>query len=508
MSYPAPPPPPLRRSLRISTLDGLFTTQYLTLTAGTLLTTFLLTLGATGFQIGLVAALPLLGGLLQPLGAELIRSRGGRRRPVCLAAGLVDALLWGVSLAAAVWLPPAGAVLVIIGVLALQQAASAFAGVAWTSWVSDLVPPRLRGRYFGTRNFVCNAFGAATAAVAGRVVGTAGEAPLPLFLGAISVGVLFRLVSLCFLARQPEPRPARSAGGGFLSQLRQPLGHDPFRRYMAFAATWGFAINLASPFLAVYMVREVGVDVGAVMGFAAFGTLANLAGQRTWGPLCDRYGDRQVMRVAGLSLVLQPLCWLFTGPSGFAYVLMPLLIMSGAFAWSGYALAAGNLMMRLAPEVGKTSFFAAQGALGGLFGALGPLLGGVLASALEGGATLLPGGLFAGAVVGLKGLFLLSFALRLGAWGLFRRVPEPQRRPRLRAASVVRDAARAFTPAAKPRRRSAVRPASPLAPDRPGLARHASAEDVRLTLRTTEPAADVRQPEAEDVSASSHRAAA
>lgn len=475
--------------MRTSTLDGLFAIQYTTLTAGTLLATFLLTLGATGFQIGLVAALPLLSGLLQPAGAEFIRSRGGWRKPVCLAAALVDALLWVVSLAAVVWLPSAAAVLLLIGVLTLQYAASAFVGVAWTSWISDLVPLRLRGRYFGTRNFICNAFGAATAAVAGQAIRAAGENPLPIFLWAIGAGVLFRLVSIYFLSQQPEPRPAQSASGGFLKQMRQPLAHPCFRRYLAFATAWGFAVNLAAPFFTVYMVREAGVGIGAVMAFAALGTISNLVGQRVWGPLCDRYGDRQVMRVAGLSVVLQPLWWLFTGPSGLAYYLMPLLSITGGFAWGGYALATGNLMMRLAPEIGKTSFFATQAALGGLFGALGPFVGGLLASALSGGTGPLPSGLFADAVVGLKGLFLVSFAFRLGAWGLLHRVPEPRRGPRLRAAFVIRDTVRTFNPTqgfspllhvfaptAKRRRAPGPHRSSPkCAVSRPGLARYTSA---------------------------------
>lgn len=429
--------------MRISTLDGLFAVQYTTLTAGTLLTTFLLTLGATEFQIGLVATLPMLGGLLQPAGAELIRRRGGWRKGVCLTAALADALLWSASLAAAIWLPPAAAIALIIGVLTLQQAASAFVGVAWTSWISDLIPPRLRGRYFGMRNFICNAFGAVTAAVAGQAIRAAGEASLSVFLWAIGVGALLRLASIYFLSRQPEPRPARSTGGRFLEQLRRPLAHAGFRHYLAFGAAWGFAVNLAAPFFTVYMIQEAGVDTGAVLAFAALGTISNLVGQRVWGPLCDRYGDRQVMRVAGLSVVLQPLWWLFTGPSGLAYYLMPLLNLTGGFAWGGYALATGNLMMRLAPETGKTSFFAAQAALGGLFGALGPFVGGLLAGILESEMALLPGGIF----VGLKGLFLLSFGLRLGAWGLLHRVPEPTRGPRLRATFIIRDTVRTFNPA-------------------------------------------------------------
>jgi hypothetical protein len=65
------------------------------------------------------------------------------------------------------------------------------------------------------------------------------------------------------------------------------------------------------------------------------------------------------------------------------------LIALGGFAWGGHLLAHGNLMMALAPSLGKTSYFATQAALSGLFGALGPLLGGALATVLP---SLLPAG--------------------------------------------------------------------------------------------------------------------
>ena len=262
----------------------------MTLTGGTLLTTFLLALGADARHVGLVAALPLLGALLQPVGAEVVRRRGGHRKGVCLVAGLVDVSLWAATVAAVVWLPPAAAVGAVVGVLAVQQAATAFVGVAWTSWISDLVPPRLRGRFFGRRNVVCNALGAATAAVAGLAVRASETDLVPTFLALIGAGVGFRLVSLAFLSAQPEPWPARSAPGGVFRQLWRPLAHPTFRRYLAYQGLWGFAVNLASPFFTVYMLEEAGVGADVALAFAALGTVSNLAGQQVWGPLCDRYG--------------------------------------------------------------------------------------------------------------------------------------------------------------------------------------------------------------------------
>ena len=428
--------------MRTSTLDGVFATGYANLTTGTLLTTFLLALGASDFLIGLIAAFPLLAGLAQPFGAEIIRKRGGRRKPIMLAAALVDDLLWLVSLVAVAYLDAAEALAVVVVVLAIQYAFGAFASVSWTSWISDLIPPAVRGRYFGRRNFVCHGFGALTAAGAGAVLRAAGP-HIHVFIGLIAVGVVFRLISISFLRRQPEPTPAKSPKGKMLGQLSIPLRYPDFRKFLVYGMAWGFAVQLAAPFFTVYMVNEANVGFDAVMIFAALGTVSNLIGQRVWGPLCDRYGDHQVMRVAGLSIALQPIWWLFTGSEGAGFYLMAILSMTGGFAWGGHLLASGNLMMRLAPETGKTTFFAVQAALGGLFGAAGPFMGGLLATAFSGTFTLMPGEFFAG----LKNLFLISGILRFGAWTLLHRVPEPVSKPPLRAVYILRDTARTFNPA-------------------------------------------------------------
>ena len=432
----------LRRVMRISTTDGLFATQYANLTTGTFLATFLLALGASEFLIGLIAALPLLGGLVQPVGAEIIRRRGGYRKSILIAAALVDDLLWLVSLSAVVVLDTKTALAILACVLAIQQAAGAVVAVSWTSWISDLIPPGVRGRYFGRRNFICHGFGAVTAAAAGLLVRTFGQ-DIVVFVALIATGVVLRLASIYFLSRQPETQPARSPAGPVLAQFSKPLRIAGFRRFLAYGMAWGFAVQLSAPFFTVYMIRDAGVGVDAVLLFAALGTISNLLGQRLWGPLADRYGEHQVMRVAGLSIALQPLWWIFTGPSGFGFYLMALLSMTGGFMWGGHLLATGNLMMRLAPDMGRTSFFAVQAALGGLFGAAGPLIGGLIAQALASGWTVLPGTLFAG----LKMLFVISFLLRLVAWGLLHRVPQGVDRPRLRAVYLLRDAARTFNPA-------------------------------------------------------------
>lgn len=425
-----------RRAMRLSILEGSFALQYITVTTATLLVGLLLALGATTAQIGLVATFPLLSGLLQPLGAELVRRRGGWRKGICVTAVLIDDLLWLVTFGIIALWPGPQAVVGVIAVLAVQQVVTAFTALTWTSWISDLVPRPLRGRYFGRRNFICNGLGAITAVLAGLFIEHVGQNALWSFCAVIGVGMVFRLASAYMLWRQPEPFPARNLPGRFRDQLAAPLADRNFRSFVVFGMAWGFTVQMAAPFFAVYMIRDLALDFGLVALFGGLSIVANLFGQRFWGTLCDRYGNAQVMRLTALVIGVQPLWWLFTSASAAGLVLIAVLNITGGFAWGGFLLSSGNLMMGLAPETGKTSFFAMQAALSGLFSAFGPLVGGVLAGVLPAVplSYVHPSGLLM--------LFFISFVLRMGALVLLHRVQEPVRKPQLHVIYLIRDAIR------------------------------------------------------------------
>jgi MFS family permease len=424
--------------MRYSILDGIFAVPYINLTSGPILIGFFLALGATTAQIGLVSMLPLAGGLLQPLGAQLIQRRNGWRKPVTTVSATLDALLWGVTLVCVSLLPPQRAIFALIAVLAVQQVANAFVGVSWTSWMSDLVPPALRGRYFGYRNFICNAFGAVISVGAGQFIARLGGNEVWSFGAVIVLAMLFRLISIYVLTQQPEPFPERVSTARMRERFSAPLASPAFRRYVQFGMTWGLAVHIASPFFAVYMIRDLRIDFGLVMIVTALATISNLLGQRFWGRMSDRYGHYQIMRLTTLVVVLQPFWWLFVSSSGAGFYLMYLIHVVGGFTWGGYQLASGNLMMLLAPDVGKSSYFATQAAASGVAGAAGPLIGGLLADGLLDNIQFLDGVW----ISSLPKLFLISFGLRLGSWGLLQRLPDPAGKPRLRVMYLIADAFR------------------------------------------------------------------
>ena len=75
--------------------------------------------------------------------------------------------------------------LTFLSLIFLSYAFASVSYVSWLSWMSDLVPDEIRGRFFGTRNMVCGAAGIAMMLQILRVVREPEEA---------TVGQVFRIL--------------------------------------------------------------------------------------------------------------------------------------------------------------------------------------------------------------------------------------------------------------------------------------------------------------------------
>lgn len=146
----------IRTSLKASTIDGVFAAIFVSITGGVLLTNFLLQVGASPVEIGMLSSIPMLLNLLQPLGAY-IGDRTNSRHYYCLWIFGIARLLWLILVVGIGLVSWSGGnlhqlVSWTLGMVLVSHILEALGGSAWLSWMAVLVPHRLRGRYFGFRN--------------------------------------------------------------------------------------------------------------------------------------------------------------------------------------------------------------------------------------------------------------------------------------------------------------------------------------------------------------------
>lgn len=374
-----------RRAMRLSLADALF--YALMVGAGEVY--FLadaVRLGATSLEQALVITLPLCVGTLGPLMALGLLGRFRRRKAVVVSAATLQALI----LFTIVLTDTKGTLSprVLIGLASAYQMCAQAAGTAWASWYGDLVPARVRGRYFATRNRIAQVATSGSLIVAGLLLqrlepGSAGTvAPGAGGLGyAIIFGAagLFRLVSAVLLALSPEP-PAQ-----LLSNRRETLSFArsdealPVRRILLFAAALQLTVYMASPYFGPFMLEELRLSYTEYMAGSLAVVVLKFASLPSWGRLIDRHGARAAFLLAVVLVALVPLPWLWV--RGVAMVIVAQAL--SGLSWGGHEVSQFSLLLETSHARSRLHVFAMMSVFTGVAQLSGSLLGGWLLMSVD-----------------------------------------------------------------------------------------------------------------------------
>ncbi len=375
----------VRHSLQASTIDGLLAAAFNSITGGVLLNNFLLDLGAGAVEIGMVASLPMLANLLQPLGAVL-SNRTNSRHSYGLWIFLPARLLWLLLLGGIIFKPDRSEMLMYstLGLISISNILGALGSASWMSWLAALVPSRLRGRYYSIRSLVSNLAGLICLPLASLVVSEWQEGAIAGYGMVLGIGIVLGVLSLVcqnFMV-DTNPQVYQSERLSFREDLADILRDRHLGTFLIYSALWGFAINLSTPFFNLYMLDNLGLDVTWVTLFNTLYIGANMLMLLVWGRLSDRVGNLPLLLCSGIAIAITPLFWLITNTAPvqahlFIYMVVFHLVWGGI--WSAIDLCTNNMQIAIAPLEHRATFFAIVAAITGVSGALGTTTGGFLA---------------------------------------------------------------------------------------------------------------------------------
>ena len=390
-----------------------------------------------GLSISLILAAPRIVGLLRLVAPALI-GRLASRKGFCVGGFLLSALvLFG--LPAAVMpgvLPSRRASLTALVVLwCVYHLLQYLATVALWSWLADLVPQRIRGRFLGRRERWMVAGQAAGMVVAGlfvwgwRTVHPGLPGWIAYAIPAVS-GAGLMLAALLPLAAMP-PGAARGvpARGVTVRSMLAPLRDRRFLRFLLFGCWLSFANGISGFAQGVYPGWVLGIGLFAMLQLKT----AMRLGQWTLGPtagrLADRLGNRPVMIVSYLIVAQGPLLYFLATPDAPWHARCLVAAAWAAWiAWVGLNVTLPNLMLKLAPGDRNTPHIATFYAVDGLFHAAAVVLGGLLYDWFRAGSRFWPAGL---GLDYFAAILLLGWLLRLsGVLVLWLVVREPGSRER------------------------------------------------------------------------------
>lgn len=379
------------RALRWANWDAAFFTVYLALTGGAFQTGFARWLGATDLWLGVMTALPALTGVLQVVAAYW-GEQAPSRRAFVLRFALLARLPWLII----AFLPFIGTHLaclpLFIGLLTLSALASSLATPTFLAWLSDLVPPDQRGRYFGRRNMILGLVAALAALPPALFLDQAVKHhrfPVSVAFSILfGIGAIFMFLSWKAVALLPEVPRERPSGGGwheFIRFYQEPFRDRTFRQMLLFFMFWTAGQTFPGQFFTVYMLEVLKLPYTWIQGLGVLAAVFNSIGMPFWGYLSDKFGNKPLLLISGSGVVTFPLLWILATPEQMTWslgVLSFIQVVAG-FMWAGVGLAQFNLILGVAPEEQRSLYMGAISAIGSLVGGVAPLLSGVMMQALQ-----------------------------------------------------------------------------------------------------------------------------
>jgi len=373
----------IRRSLRYALLEGSFGAPIFTISSGVLLTGFALFLGATPFEISIIVALPFLTQLIQIIGPAAI-DRIGSRKKLTAHGILYSRLVWLIiSFLPLMLLVNLNPVPLFILLLTVSLLLFNLAQNSWLTWMSDLVPPKLRGRFFGKRNMYIGLLSMIILIGAGLLLDVFknGGAEGLGYSILIIVSVIFAYFGFRYTMLMDDA-PKSTAERIHIKELLQQAKVDhKFKSILLFLSLWTIITGIAAPFYYVHLYENMHWSYGSATLYASITGGLQLLLQPFWGKLLDRVGHKPLLKICIAVVSVIPVIWIVLAPA-WSGILWGEAFISGTM-WAGLNITLFNIVLYSLPGEKKAPALALLSSIVGVLNFGSMLLGGLIVASFS-----------------------------------------------------------------------------------------------------------------------------
>jgi HEAT repeat protein/MFS family permease len=329
----------------------------------------------------------------------------------------------------------------MLGVMSLTFSMAQMTANAWWSWIADLSPEAVRGRFLGNRQLAATAaslLGALPVVILDspwcRDASGYTEQADWVFIAIFALCSVSGVIDIIIHAFIPEParldRPDRIAMKDTIRNLIAPLKDASFRRFTLAVTLGSFCIMFWAPFVWPYLKDKdaINIDYSMYTVSIVLHCVGQFIGSRYWGIVIDRFGAKPVLAITyAWGLICSYL--FFITPANASLLVIVISVASGLLV-SGNMLAGAELMLTLAPTKTRNSYVATHACVSGVALVVAPILGGWCADwftvhvgnntyQLRWGTT----------ITYMQVLVLVGVVMRLLCWPLFLRIKEGDEKP-------------------------------------------------------------------------------
>ncbi|GJM18516.1 MAG: MFS transporter [Phycisphaeraceae bacterium] len=375
-------PASARRDLTLSSVEG---TSYCVMVGvgQEYFVAFALALGMGKGVSGLVATLPVMvGGILQLAAPWAILRVGSLRRYMILASATQAACFVPLLVAALLGRMPAWA---LFATVAAYSAINLGQGPAWSTWITTLMPRRIRARYFAARSRMLQGGVLAGLVIGGMLLSRedAGESAAIAFAPLFAIAVLMRAAGSFMLSRQSEPvkMPTQFRHVG----PRELIGrarHGADVTLITFLLMSTLAMQMALPFFTPYVLEHLKFSYLEFTMLTGAAIVGKMVAAPTVGRIGHRFGPKRLLWIGAVGAVPMAPLWLAAG----SFPMLLLVQFAMGLVLSCFDIGAILQQFESIPEHERPSVLATFVAFNGIAGFVGSAIGASLLGWVDLGA--------------------------------------------------------------------------------------------------------------------------
>lgn len=374
-------------SRQLFVVEGIAGNGQVMLSGGAFLAGFIHLLKGSDALIGYITVIPLMTGMFQvisPLVFERLNSRKALILKMIVPLRLALALIYLLPLA----LMPLGVSLkVLVVIYASCYALNAFVMPPFINWLAEVTPVGIRGSYIARRHRLSLIVSSILTIGLSAMLDYTESIERP-YLGFVIISLfllLFGILSIYAVSHMDEvPIEKQSKRYSLKEVFLIPLKSQKYRQFVAFFALWQFSLQIAAPFIQVYMIKNLDLPYTFIMSMWVINVVGNIVSAKGWGRLTDRRQPYPIAMAATLLMAMVHVTWGFVGIQNYSW-LVPLLSVGTGFAASGMNITMFGLQFLASKEEGRTMYLGLKAFIGGIFSFLAVSFGARILSFLNQG---------------------------------------------------------------------------------------------------------------------------
>jgi len=348
---------------------------------GIFMTSYLLYLGATARDIGILAAIPSLTNVIQVLSVKIYEKVKSRKKVVVLLTAMQYLFFYFIIIIPKIATGRYRIDLIIVCFI-FGNFFRAIKGSGVLEWNNFFVPSEIRGRFFSNKNLIGNLVYIIVSLSIGKILDIYDSNYSTYFI-LLAIAAVFACIEIYGYTRVDDynidliSKPKIK----FSEMIRLPLKSKVYRSFILFALSWNFARSLAMPYYTFYSKTVLNLDYTYIALIGSITCLIKIFVANPFGIAGDKNGWRQVLLYAGIAFAFSNIAWGFVNPQTL-FLYPAVLIVNGIFM-IGTNISVFNLNIDLSSSKDRLLFLGFNASVTAIFSFIGPNLASYLMGKLS-----------------------------------------------------------------------------------------------------------------------------